>query len=196
MIVVFSLSALWWRRIRGLRKLPDGRDRLTDGKLGLVLMGGAMLSKSLIQFSVDGWSCVPSLLLTWGQAITGASLVAQLVKNLPVMVGDLGSIPGLGTWPGEGKGYPLQYSGLENSMKGGASLVAQTLKCLQWGRPGFDPWVMKISWRRKWQPTPVSLPGESHGRRSLMGYSPLGRKESDTTKQLHFHFSLFKLWWT
>ena len=46
-------SVCWWIRIRGLWKLPDGRD-LLRGKLGLVLMGGAMLSKSLIQFSVDG----------------------------------------------------------------------------------------------------------------------------------------------
>ena len=45
-----------------------------------------------------------------------ASLVAQLVKNLPEMRGDLGSIPGLGRSPGERKGYPLQYSGLENSI--------------------------------------------------------------------------------
>ena len=57
--------------------------------------------------------------------------------------------------------------------------------CLQCGRPGFDPWVRKIPWRRKWQPTPVFLPGESHGRRSLVGYSPRGRKESDTTERLH-----------
>ena len=64
--MVFILSALWWRRMRGLWKLPDERDWLR-GKLGLVLMGGAMLSKSLIQFSIDGWSCVPSLLFTWGQ---------------------------------------------------------------------------------------------------------------------------------
>ena len=42
--------------------------------------------------------------------------------------------------------------------------------------------------RRKWQPTPVHLPGKSHGQRSLVGYSPWGRKELDTTKQLHFHF--------
>ena len=41
-------------------------------------------------------------------------------------------------------------------------------------------------WRRKWQPTPVFLPGESHGRRSLVGYSPQGRKESDTTERVHF----------
>ena len=40
-------------------------------------------------------------------------------------------------------------------------------------------------WRRDWQPTPVSLPGESRGRRSPVGYSPWGRKESDTTEQLH-----------
>ena len=44
--------------------------------------------------------------------------------------------------------------------------------CLQCGRPGFNPWVRKIPWRRKWQPTPVLLPGESHGWRSLVGYSP------------------------
>ena len=42
--------------------------------------------------------------------------MAQLVKNLPAMWGELGSIPGLGRSPGEEKGYPLQYSGLENSM--------------------------------------------------------------------------------
>ena len=40
------------------------------------------------------------------------------------------------------------------------------------GDPRFDPWVGKIPWRRNWQPTAVFLPGESHGRRSLAGYSP------------------------
>ena len=39
-----------------------------------------------------------------------------------------------------------------------------------------------IPWRRKWQPTPVFLPGESHGQRSLVSYSPRGREESDTTE--------------
>ena len=48
----------------------------------------------------------------------------------------------------------------------------------------------KIPWRRKWQPTPVLLPGESHGWRSLASYSPRGHKELDTTEQLHFHFLL------
>ena len=45
-------------------------------------------------------------------------------------------------------------------------------------RHEFSPWVGKIPWRRKWQPTPVFLPGESHGQRGLVGYSPRGRKES------------------
>ena len=45
-------------------------------------------------------------------------------------------------------------------------------------------------WRRQWHPTPVLLPGKSHGRRSLVGCSPWGRKESDTTERLHFPFSL------
>ena len=61
---------------------------------------------------------------------------------------------------------------------------------LQCRRPGFDPWVGKIPWRRKWHPTLVLLPGKSHGRRSLIGYSPCGHKESDRTEQLHFHSHL------
>ena len=48
--------------------------------------------------------------------------------------------------------------------------------------PGFNPSVRKIPWRRKWQPTPVFWPGESHGWRSLAGYSPWGSKESNTTE--------------
>ena len=63
MIVVFILSALSWIRIRGLWKIPDGRDWLW-GKLGLALVSWAMLSKSFIQFSTDGWGCVSSLLFS------------------------------------------------------------------------------------------------------------------------------------
>ena len=51
----------------------------------------------------------------------------------------------------------------------------------------FDPWVRKFSWRRKWQPTPVFLPGEFHEQRSLAGYSPWGCKELDTTERLSTH---------
>ena len=74
-----------------------------------------------------------------------------------------------------------------------ASLVAQKVKRLSaMQETVFQPWVGKIPWRKKWQPTPVFLPGKSHGRRSLIGYCPWGRKESDTTERLHFtslHFT-------
>ena len=49
---------------------------------------------------------------------------------------------------------------------------------------------MHIFWRRRWHPTPVLLPGKSHWWRSLVGYSPWGREELDTTERLYFHFSL------
>ena len=65
----------------------------------------------------------------------------------------------------------------------GVSLVAQLVNDLPaMQATGFDSWVGKIPWRRKWQPTPNPLPGKSHGRRSLVGYSPWGRKELDTTE--------------
>ena len=65
------------------------------------------------------------------------------------------------------------------------SLVDQSSSiCLQCRRTGFDPWVGKIPWRTERLPTPVFLPGELHGQRSLVGYSPWGHKESDTTDRL------------
>ena len=51
-------------------------------------------------------------------------------------------------------------------------------------RYGFNPWARKIPWGMARQPTPGFLPGESHGQRSLVGYSPWGCKESDMTEQL------------
>ena len=78
----------------------------------------------------------------------------------------------------------------------GASQVALVVKNLPANagdlRRGFDLWVGKIPWRRKWQPTLVLLPGKFHGQRSLVGYSPCDRKESDTTMQLHSHSYLLE----
>ena len=70
-----------------------------------------------------------------------------------------------------------------------ASLVAQRLKRL----PGMqDSRVQSLGWEdpqaKKMATTPVLLPGESHGGRSLVGYSPWGHKDSDGTERLHFHF--------
>ena len=62
--------------------------------------------------------------------------------------------------------------------------------CLRCRRPQFDPWVGKFLWRREWQPTLVFLPGEFHGQRSLVGFSPWGCKESAMTERLtHTHKS-------
>ena len=84
---------------------------------------------------------------------------------------------------GEGNGTPLQYFCLENPMDGGAWWAAVHGVA----RVGND-WATSLSlftfmhWRRKWQPTPVFLPGESQGRGSLVGCHPLGRTESDTAE--------------
>ena len=69
------------------------------------------------------------------------------------------------------KGFPGSSSGKES-----------TCQCR---RRGFDPWVRKISWRREWQPTPVFLPGEFHGQRSLASDSPWGHKGLDMTEYIY-----------
>ena len=92
----------------------------------------------------------------------------------------------------EGNGNPLQYSCLENPRDSGAWWAAI------YGVTQSRTWLKRLSssssrmqfWRRQWQPTPVLLPGKSHGWRSLVGCSPWGLKEWDTTERLHFHFSL------
>ena len=65
---------------------------------------------------------------------------------------------------------------------GGDSGKEPTCQCRRHKRCGCNPWVRKIPWRRKWQPTSLFLPGEFHGQRSLTGYNPWGCKESDTTE--------------
>ena len=67
--------------------------------------------------------------------------------------------------------------------------------CRRCKRHGFDPWVGKITWRRKWQPTPVFLPVEFHGERSLESYGPKGHKESDTTEATWQLSSVMWWWW-
>ena len=83
------------------------------------------------------------------------------------------------------------YMGLSHFFNGlivfhRTSMVAQMVKRLStMQETRFYPWVGKILWRRKWQPTPVLLPGKSHGWRRVVGYSPWGHKESETTERLH-----------
>jgi len=71
---------------------------------------------------------------------------------------------------------------MKQSFPGATSGKEPICQCRRHKRLGFDPWVGKIPWRRAWQPTPVFLPGEFHGQRSLVGYSLKGCKEVDTTE--------------
>ena len=81
-------------------------------------------------------------------------------------------------------------------LNGIAYLGAQSVNnLLQCRRPGFDPWVGKIHWQRKWRPTPVPLPGKSHGQRSLVGCSPWGHKESGTTEWQTLTYLLLLIEW-
>ena len=72
------------------------------------------------------------------------------------------------------QGLPQWHSGKEKLC----------LQCRSCRRLRFGPWVRKIPWRREWQPTPLFLPEEFHGQRSLTGCSPWGHKEQDTTERL------------
>ena len=79
-----------------------------------------------------------------------------------------------------------------------------TCQCRRHKRQGFDLWVRKILWRKKWQSTPVFLPRESHGQRNLAGYSLRGHKKLDMTEYTHTHIDgqslsrdqLFVIPWT
>ena len=68
-------------------------------------------------------------------------------------------------------GFPGSISGKESAFQ-----------CRRHKRHGFDPWVKKIPWSRKWRPTPMCLPGKFHEQKSLVGYSAWVHKESDMTE--------------
>ena len=75
---------------------------------------------------------------------------------------------------------------MDRNFSGGTSGKEHAGQCWRWKRCGFDSWIGKIPWRSAWQPTPVFLPGESHGQRTLAGYSPW-RTESDMTEVTSMH---------
>ena len=80
---------------------------------------------------------------------------------------------------------------VERGFSGGPSGKEPACQCRRQKRCGFDPRVGTIPWRRALQPTPIFLPGESHGQRSLEGYSGWGFKESDTTEATeHAHIPI------
>ena len=70
---------------------------------------------------------------------------------------------------------------------GGASGKEPFCQCRRHKGHRFDPWVRQMPWRWEWKPTPVFLPGESHGQRRLAGYSSQGRKDLDTTEVIQYY---------
>ena len=154
--MVFILSTLCWIRIRALRKLPDGRDWLW-GKLGLSLMGGAKLSKSLIKFSVDGWGCVPFLFfdvrpkMAEVRKIMVTSILGGPTQHSSYSFTDLEKavvrviilVSFLWMWFSVCDcGFQYCYILAKLKGKDTASQVAQWWRiCLPSKRCGFDPWV-------------------------------------------------------
>ena len=102
-----------------------------------------------LEHCVLAWR-IPGMVGAWWAAVYGVAQSQTRLKRLSIAL----------FW-----GLPRWLSGKES-----------TCQCRRHRRPEFDPLVGKISWRRKWQPTPVFLPGKSHGQRSLVVYSPWGCK--------------------
>ena len=98
---------------------------------------------------------------------------------------------------GEGNGTPLQYSCLANPMDGGAWQAAVHGVAKSRTRLSDFNFIFHFMyWRRKWQPTPVFLPGESQGRQSLVGCSPWGRTQSVTTEVTQQQQQPCAKWWS
>ena len=98
--------------------------------------------------------------------------------------GEPGGLPSMGSNRVGHDLSDLAAAGAESiwGFPGGTSGKELTYQCRRHKSSRFDPWVGKILQGRTWQLTPVFLPGESHGQRSLVGYNPWGYKESDTTE--------------
>ena len=141
-----------------------------------------------LKITLESWDTVPFATCTsgekwakWRQYISFLSWVWQVTAHWTD--GTMQIYSSLWKSIGEGNGTPLQYSCLENPMDGGAWWAA-----VHGVAKNRNDWATSLSlftfmhWRRKWQPTPVFLPGESQGRESLVGCSLWGHTESDTTE--------------
>ena len=122
-------------------------------------------------------------------------------KWLPCPVLWLGKFHGQGACQATGHGVTKSWTRLRDihSLRWFQGLpwwFSDKEPAYRWRRLEFDPWVRKIPWRRKWQPTLLFLPRESHGKRSLVDYGPWGHKELDTTEVTehpHTHLKINKL---
>ena len=114
-------------------------------------------------FSCSIWHCLATVVKLFEREQT---FLTPLIRLGITVLSNLMYIEGLPTW----------HSGKKS-----------TCQCRRPKRCGFDPWVRQIPWSRRWQPSPVFLPGKFHGQRSLVGYSPRGHIQSDTTERTHMY---------
>ena len=115
------------------------------------------------------------LLVQWRRVLSNTSYIWLLCLQVYCSL--------LGRLAGCFRSQPLSaFVGVDEMASQVASGKELTCQYKRLKRHGFDPWVRKTPWRRKWQPTPVFLPGESHGQRSLESYSPWSCKEVDLTE--------------
>ena len=102
-------------------------------------------------------------------------MISQALRSIP----GRGSLVGCRLWGRTELDTTEATQQQQQGFPGGSEVKASACKE---GDLGSIPGLGRFPWRRKWKPTPVFLSGESHGRRSLAGYSPCGHKESDTTE--------------
>ena len=151
MLVLNFIRKLWW--IMGILLLYVDR----SGWMLSTVIGKNIYLQGLYKIFILILECLLELIRNWSEPY-GTSV------NLFIL---LSSLVHLGYMQIHVIQFPLVILGFPGGSDG---------KDGKWGRPRFDPWVGKIPWRRKWQPTPVFLPGELHGQRRMAGYGPWGHK--------------------
>ena len=155
MLVLNFIRKLWW--IMGILLLYVDR----SGWMLSIVIGKNMYLQGLYKICILILECLLELIRNWSEPY-GTSVNLFILLSSLVHLGYMRIHVILRYFQ-----FPLVILGFPGGSDG---------KDGKWGRPRFDPQVGKIPWRRKWQPTPVFLPGEPHGQRRLAGCSPWGHK--------------------
>ena len=164
-----SLYASLWSSSKNSKLLKEKQERIS----GATVQGTFQEGRE--------WESVESV----EDSSKGRVFLFQKSEDPPQPLGNMTHTTENGLWP---------RVGMERGFPGGASGKEHACQCRRCKRHGFYPKVGNIPWWRAWQLTPASLPGESHGQKSLVDYGPWGYKESDMTKTTqHVHVQGLKV---